>query len=188
MENFSPDNCFDEMAKVLMPDREPTEVGYIELLEEVKKLKKSKEYERVSLLRKIAELKEENEELKKDEEDVFQKMMSNALFGYQDSSLGPIKMLEEVNRLKQENEKLKLLTDGIMNEEGTGHILGCNAYEKFCQAITELNYDERWITEAKKENTDLSDQIDELGVLCENIDENAFKTWKEITGREDHVR
>lgn len=39
MENFSPDDCFDEMAKVLMPDREPSEVGYIELLEEVKKLK-----------------------------------------------------------------------------------------------------------------------------------------------------
>jgi len=39
MENFSPDNCFDEMAKVLMPEREPSEVGYIELLEEVKKLK-----------------------------------------------------------------------------------------------------------------------------------------------------
>ena len=132
MENFSPDNCFDEMAKVLMPDREPTEVGYIELLEEVKKLKKSKEFERVSLLRKIAELKEdnlrrnedllsfrslcdglrlpeltaeclseeiqklkeENEELKEDEEDVFKKMMSIALFGYKDSSLGPIKMVD----------------------------------------------------------------------------------------------
>ena len=51
----------------------------------------------------------------------------------------------------QENKKLKEITEGIMNEEGTGHILGCNAYEKFCQAMCELKYDEKWITELKEE-------------------------------------
>ena len=55
----------------------------------------------------------------------------------------------------EENNKLKELTDGIMEEEGTGHILGCNAYEKFCQAMSELNYDEKWIGELKKQNKDL---------------------------------
>jgi hypothetical protein len=134
MENFSPDNCFDEMAKVLMPDREPTEVGYIELLEEVKKLKKSKEFERVSLLRKIAELKEGN--LRRNED-----LLS-----------------------------FRSLCDGLRLPELTAECL----WEE--------------IQKRKMENTDLSEQIDELGVLCENIDENAFKTWKEITGREDHTR
>jgi hypothetical protein len=54
-------------------------------------------------------------------------------------------------KLKAENEKLKELTDGIMNEPNTQHILGCNAYEKFTQAMTELNYDEKCITELKEE-------------------------------------
>ena len=134
MENFSPDNCFDEMAKVLMPEREPTEVGYIELLEEVKKLKKSKEFERVSLLRKIAELKEDN--LRRNED-----LLS-----------------------------FRSLCDGLRLPDLTAECLWEEIHKR------------------KKENTDLSEQIDELGVLCENIDENAFKTWKEITGREDHVR
>jgi len=68
----------------------------------------------------------------------------------------------KVKELEAENKKLKELTDGIMNEEGTGHILGCNAYEKFCQAMCELNYDEKWITELKEENEKLKAQNDYL--------------------------
>lgn len=57
--------------------------------------------------------------------------------------------------LEDENKKLKELTDGIMEQEDTGHIQGTNAYEKFCQAICELDYDEKWISELKEENRKL---------------------------------
>ena len=62
----------------------------------------------------------------------------------------------------EEIKKLKELTDGIMEEEGTGHILGCNAYEKFCQAMCELNYDEKWISELKEEIKKLKEENKEL--------------------------
>ena len=66
---------------------------------------------------------------------------------------------DSYNELREENKKLKELTDGIMDEKGTGHILGCNAYEKFCQAICELNHDEKWITELKEENEKLKNEL-----------------------------
>tara|TARA_R110000796_G_C14327061_1_gene408645 strand:+ start:206 stop:532 length:327 start_codon:yes stop_codon:yes gene_type:complete len=67
------------------------------------------------------------------------------------------KTLAENDKLKKENEKLKENEKGIMEEEDTGHILGCNSYEKFCQAICELNYNEKWITELKEENKKLKE-------------------------------
>lgn len=61
----------------------------------------------------------------------------------------------EIATLKARVEFLEQLTEGIMNEPGTGHIQGTNAYEKFCQTMSELNYDEKWITELKAENKEL---------------------------------
>ena len=66
----------------------------------------------------------------------------------------------QINTQKKENKELKEITEGIMNEEGTGHILGCNAYEKFCQAMCELNHDEEWITQLKEENKELKKQLE----------------------------
>ena len=40
MDNFSPDMCFNEMAEELFPSLAPEDVGYIKLLEEVKRIKK----------------------------------------------------------------------------------------------------------------------------------------------------
>ena len=67
---------------------------------------------------------------------------------------------EENEKLKEEIKELKELTDGIMEESNTQHILGCNAYEKFIQAMTELNYDEKWIKELKDENEELKAAMD----------------------------
>jgi len=64
-------------------------------------------------------------------------------------------MYQENKALKEENKALKEITDGIMEEEGTEHILGCDAHEKFCQAMCELNYDEKWIGELKDEVKEL---------------------------------
>ena len=61
----------------------------------------------------------------------------------------------EIATLKARVEFLEQLTEGIMNEPGTGHIQGTNSYEKFCQVMSELNYDEKWITELKAENKEL---------------------------------
>ena len=36
-----------------------------------------------------------------------------------------------------------------------------------------------------EEKNELADQIDQLGELCKNIDENAYDTWKEITSHEE---
>jgi len=71
--------------------------------------------------------------------------------GLDPARCGVTDSLVEIIKLKEENKKLKELTEGIMDEEGTQHILGCNAYEKFCQAMCELNHDEEWIKELKEE-------------------------------------
>ena len=159
MENFSPDNCFDEMAKVLMPDREPTEVGYIELLEEVKKLKEENEkwkYWASEVIYWSHSASKDNLQAKKLITNDDKPTIANVRdFG------------KEIAELKE--EKHKVIQD---------------AYK--CHYDTwKAEQENIVITELKEENTDLSEQIDELGVLCENIDENAFKTWKEITGRDD---
>ena len=65
-------------------------------------------------------------------------------------------------QLREEVKNLKELTDGIMEESNTQHILGCNAYEKFIQAMTELNYDEKWITELKQEVRGLKEENEKL--------------------------
>jgi cell shape-determining protein MreC len=52
--------------------------------------------------------------------------------------------------------------DGIMEDPNSQHIQGCNAYEKFGQAMCELNYDEQWIKELKEENKNLRKEIKKL--------------------------
>ena len=95
------------------------------------------------------QLKDENKQLKEELEDASRHAEIWSSVEAEDS----------YNELREENKKLKELTDGIMDEKGTGHILGCNAYEKFCQAICELNHDEKWITELKEENEKLKNDI-----------------------------
>jgi len=97
----------------------------------------------------IKELIEENKQLKEELEDASRHAEIWSSVEAEDS----------YNELREENKKLKELTDGIMDEKGTGHILGCNAYEKFCQAICELNHDEKWITELKEENEKLKNEL-----------------------------
>ena len=72
------------------------------------------------------------------------------------------KLKATIEELKDKIKELKELTDGIMEESNTQHILGCNAYEKFIQAMTELNYDEKWITELKQEVKGLKEENEEL--------------------------
>lgn len=64
---------------------------------------------------------------------------------------------EENKKLAEENKKLKKMEKDIMEEEHAG-ILGCNPYERFSCALEELNYDEKWISELKKEKEDLERQ------------------------------
>ena len=51
-------------------------------------------------------------------------------------------------------EKLEARERGIMDYEHAG-ILGCDSYERFCQAMCELEYDEKWISELKREIKEL---------------------------------
>ena len=86
--------------------------------------------------------------------------------------------LDEVIDGFKEKAELKELTDGIMNESNTQHILGGNAYEKFCQAMCELNYDEKWITELKQEKAVLSKAQSYLFNWLEASDSyGEFRDW-----------
>tara|TARA_R110001599_G_scaffold217085_1_gene415351 strand:+ start:73 stop:438 length:366 start_codon:yes stop_codon:yes gene_type:complete len=60
-------------------------------------------------------------------------------------------------------EKLEASERGIMDYEHAG-ILGCDSYERFCQAMCELEHDEKWISELKRENKELKARVDELKV------------------------
>jgi chromosome segregation ATPase len=86
------------------------------------------------------------------------------LFGTDD---GYENHLKRIKGLKEENAELKELSDGIMNEEGTQHILGINPYEKFCQAMCELDFDESLICELKKERAELKENIELLNKQLE---------------------
>jgi len=92
----------------------------------------------------------------------------------------PTKLRNENEELKKQNAELKELTDGIMNEEGTQHILGCNAYEKFCQAMSELNFDENWISEMKVEHTRLKEESDHIQSDLEDEQEEHHWTQNDL--------
>jgi|9_EtaG_2_1085328.scaffolds.fasta_scaffold05787_7 hypothetical protein len=80
----------------------------------------------------------------------------------------------QLNKSESRNDEYVEQLEGIMNEKGTEHILGCNAYEKFCQAICELNYDEEWITELKAENKQLIAKNKELNKELEYEADTSF--------------
>ena len=67
---------------------------------------------------------------------------------------------EENKKLTEENKKLKKMEKDIMEEEHAG-ILGCTPWERFSNALEELNYDEKWIVELKQENSQLREQLEE---------------------------
>ena len=69
-------------------------------------------------------------------------------------------MKREIDAHADKIKELKENELGIMEEEGTGHILGCNPYEKFCAAMSELNYDEKWISEMKIEIEKLKEELE----------------------------
>jgi len=80
----------------------------------------------------------------------------------------------QLNKSESRNDEYVEQLEGIMNEKGTEHILGCNAYEKFCQAICELNYDEEWITKLKAENKELIAKNKELNKELEYEADTSF--------------
>lgn len=116
----------------------------------------------------ITELKEEIEDLEEELNDKKLLMVSDGVGGVVNvreimKQMDICRFVKEKNdKLEEDNKKLKELTDGIMNEPGTGHILGCNAYEKFCQAMSELNYDEKWIGELMLEEAENDTEEDIL--------------------------
>ena len=63
-------------------------------------------------------------------------------------------LLDHRDALREENKELKAREKGIMDYEHAG-ILGCDSYERFCQAMCELEYDEKWISELKREIKEL---------------------------------
>ena len=138
-------------------------------IKEIKKEKMSCEFKKLKAT--IEELKDENEELK-EEHQKFDEIWKTEGITEQDIIDMKYQISNQcdlIKGLKEENKELKELTDGIMEESNTQHILGCNAYEKFIQAMTELNYDEKWITELKQEvkglkeeNKELKDENEEL--------------------------
>ncbi len=118
-------------------------------VEELEKRNKELLVSKNALYKEVEELKAENEKLKETNNVRFDKIKE------MENEVGVSKLVHHQNLgLLEDNKKLKELTDGIMNEPGTGHILGCNAYEKFCQAMSELNYDEKWIGELMLEEAE----------------------------------
>ena len=127
-------------------------------------------------------LRNENEELKKQNEKL-QGVIDSVKAHLDDEEhvviSTPLKYAPIVNaieRLKKQNAELKEETEGIMNEEGTQHILGINAYEKFCQAMCELNFDEDMISEMKTDVTELKEKIAELQTDLEDEKEEHANT------------
>ena len=64
-------------------------------------------------------------------------------------------LLDHRDALREENKELKAREKWIMDYEHAG-ILGCDSYERFCQAMCELEYDEKCISELKLEIKELN--------------------------------
>ena len=82
-----------------------------------------------------------------------------------------------IQKLEQENKKLKQQNDAIMEDEDSQHILGCNAYEKFMQAMCELNYDEKLIKELKDKIVDIEGEKLELQINKDKSVEYLQQAW-----------
>ena len=95
----------------------------------------------------------------------------------------------QINKLKKDNDELK--------EENEA----CEEAIKILKDENEVNKKNRvhWMEEKKKEKDfwmnyanghiatklGLCDQVDQLGILCKNIDQNAYDSWKKITNYEE---
>ena len=158
----SPDNCFDEMAKVLFPHETSEDVGYIRLLEEVKRIKNIQDENKklknklITANKKLKELKKENEELK---ETYFQKGFDAGKEEYEVDK-------EFLNEKDEENEGLKKKLD-----EGTEqHLADTKKLNKFYMKTKEENDElkeqiakqERWSRAKTEVNMFLSLQWKEL--------------------------
>jgi len=157
----SPDNCFDEMAKVLFPHETSEDVGYIRLLEEVKRIKnipdenKKLKNKLITANKKLKELKNKVEELGilglLDEE------------RYKDRCPGDLAALVKmIDELKKENEELKKKIDEIPS------LLEDERYKERC--CNERDYEDY------EENADeLQEEIDELKKENEELKETYFQ-------------
>ncbi len=143
-------------------------------VEELEKRNKELLVSKNALYKEVEELKAENEKLKETNNVRFDKIKE------MENEVGVSKLVHHQNLgLLEDNKKLKELTDGIMNEPGTGHILGCNAYEKFCQAMSELNYDEKWIGELMLEEAENDTEEDILKAEIKKLKECLLSYWSD---------
>jgi len=92
----------------------------------------------------------------------------NLIVGFEDIITHIKNQEKRIQELENKNEELLDKCHQRFKENAKNISLGANVYHRI-----------------KKENEDLSDQIDRLGELCKNIDENAYDTWKEITSYEE---
>lgn len=94
-------------------------------------------------------------------------------------------IIKEIKKLQEENKRLNDHLESFRSENKQH----CENATKLMAQAEELNKSNEFIRKtclmADEENTKLKEQIDELGELCENIDENAYNSWKKITGNQD---
>ena len=90
-----------------------------------------------------------------------------------------LKLQEENKKLKQENKELKEEAEEFYDTKNSLE----ERIEELQEEIEERTTYSVLPEEGKfmEENEKLKEQIDELGTLCQNIDDNAYNTWKQIT-------
>lgn len=104
------------------------------------------------------------------------------------------KLFEENKQLKDQIERERYEHNReIMKQQDTHYLEEVSPLEKQVEELSEENkrlkesneFIRKTCLMADEENTKLKEQIDELGELCENIDKNAYNSWKKITGNEE---
>ena len=173
----SPDNCFDEMAKVLFPRETSSDVGYIRLLEEVKRIKniadenKKLKNKLITANKKLKEEQEKNKERNKDLLD-FRSLCDRMALPWLTADCLAEEMkniLEEqvekmkdtfasLNSYKECNKELQKKVDEIptLLEEERYKERSCNErdYEDYEENVDELQEE---VDELKKENKTLEE-------------------------------
>ena len=147
---------------------------------------------------KVKKLQEENKKLNDNVE----------LFRSQNKQLceNATKLMEKTKELDKSNEFLRKssMTDEKVNKIIQERISFGNDMMEIKDRMDKLLYGDKdgcpYVWDHEKENNEnnflsweqrisdvqaMSQQIDELGELCENIDKNAYNSWKKITGNED---
>jgi len=152
------------------------------LVEENNKLKESNEFIRKTCL--MAD--EENTKLKTSNQQYID--MFNAVVESEGEKV------DKINKLEEENKKLKKEVEdgaGMFNfvvqqeEEKVKRIDALKEELEQLEDLTESNdILRKTCLMADEEKKKLRSQIVELGVLCKNIDKNAYNSWKKITFNE----